>query len=627
MASFVPVGQANSAGTVNNRKNGQKIILLSRLPGPRLVAISRLIPGIPAYNSPVKLIEPANLAKLMKLHYKILIIALSGSVLTACTSGAYKRSADRESYAAITDKSELVPGMSSQVAIDAKQEIDLSQYPINRDSFDFLDNEVDSELGAQIISLNEALDLAFQHSMEYQTQKERLYLEALALTFDRYRYTPTFSAAGTADYQWDAEDQFVTDMQTLTGMENISTSESVDARTSLGARYLLKGGGAIALNLTNNFTRFLTGDISEFGAGALIGSFTQPLLRDFGTDIEAETLMQAERDLLYQLRNFTRFRKTFAVRVASQYYSVLLNRETAKNNYAGLLANNLSLEREQAFQVEGLRTLLQVGRLEQSSLQQDLRWTSSITRYKRSLDTFKLLLGLDADENIVLNDNEMALITETGMERPDLELDQAIELAVQTRLDLYTELDRVQDRARKIEVAVNALNPSLDLSFVASVPDSNSGNLGELDFENAIYTAGLDIELPLDSRAERNNYRRSLIDYEVATRQYLLAMYNIKLDVIDIWRRLNQASKSYEINVTSVEINERRVEEAELRAELGLGDIQDTVDSQNDLTSARTELVRTIVDYNIAKLELWRDVGLLYVNDNGQWEEGINEPQ
>jgi hypothetical protein len=141
-------------------------------------------------------------------------------------------------------------------------------------------------------------------------------------------------------------------MQDLTGMENLrnsdllSTSERVDANTSLGAQYLLKSGGAIAINLTNNFTRFLTGDISEFGTGALIGSFTQPLLRDFGSDIETEALMQAERDLLYQLRDFTRFRKTFAVRVASDYYSVLLSRATAENNYAGLLANNLSLERE-----------------------------------------------------------------------------------------------------------------------------------------------------------------------------------------------------------------------------------------------------------------------------------------
>lgn len=589
--------------------------------------------GIQAYNHPVNTQKFQYLAELMNLPCKILMLALSACSLLACTSGSYKRSADDESYDAIAGKSELVPGMSAQVVVDEEKQVDLSSYATNNDSFEFLDSEADSELDARILSLNVALDIAFQHSKDYQTQKERLYLQALALTFDRYRYTPIFSAFGSGDYQWDAQDQFVTDMQALTGMENlgagefISTSERVDANTSLGASYLLKGGGAIALNLTNNFTRFLTGDVSEFSTGALIGSFTQPLLRDFGSDIETENLMQAERDLLYQLRAFTRFRKSFAVRVASDYYSVLLNRETAINNYAGLLANNLSLEREQAFQAEGLTTLLEVGRLEQSSLQADLRWTSSITRYKRSLDNFKILIGLDAEDNIILDDNEMTLITETGMESPDISLEQATELAIQTRLDLYTQLDRVQDSARKIEVAANALSPALDLNLVASVPSSNDGDLGELDFENAIYRAGLDLELPLDTKLERNSYRRTLIDYDVATRDYLLALDDIKLGVLDTWRRMNEASKSYDINVTSVQINERRVEEAELRAELGLGDIQDTVDSQNDLTAARTELVSSIVDHNIAKLEFWRDVGLLYVNDNGQWEEGIDEPR
>ena len=563
----------------------------------------------------------------MRKLRKLLILQIFMCALAACTVASYQRSADEESYQVIAEKAGLVPGVSNQVVIDEDKLVDLSGFAINSDSFDFLDNEADSEVDARIVSLNDALNLAFQHSKDFQTQKERLYLEALALTFDRYRYVPTFSAAAGGDYRWDSQDKFVQDMQALTGIENINTSESTFSNTSLGARYLLKSGGAVALNLTNNFTRFLTGDISEIGAGALIGSFTQPLLRGFGSDIETEALLQAERDLLYRLRDFTRFRKNFAVRVASDYYSVLLNRETSRNYYAGLLATNLSLEREQAFQAEGLTTLLQVGRLEQSSLQADLRWTSSITRYKRRLDNFKILIGLNADDNIMLDDEEMVIITETGMDSPDISLEQATEMAIQTRLDLYTWLDRVQDSARRIELAANSLSPALDLSLVASVPNSTTQNLGELDFENTVYTAGLDLDLPLDTKLERNNYRRSLIDYDAATRDYLLALDDIKLDVLDTWRRMNEARKSYDINVTSVEINERRVEEAELRAELGLGDIQDTVDSQNDLTAARTQRVSSLIEHNISKLEFWRDVGLLYVDDNGQWEEGIDEPR
>jgi outer membrane protein TolC len=542
-----------------------------------------------------------------------------------CSNSAYRYSADEETYEAIADKAPLVAGMSDQVLIDEEKQVDLTLFSVNSQIYEFLDNEAEGEVGASIISLNAALDLAFQHSKEYQAQKERLYLEALALTFDRYRYTPTFSANGSGDYQWDTTDQFVIDMQVMTGATAISTSESTVARSNLGARYLLKSGGAIALNLTNNFTRFLSGDVSEFSTGALIGSFTQPLLRDFGSDIETEALLQAERDLLYQLRDFTRFRKEFAVQVASQYYVVLLARETANNNYAGLLANNLSLEREQAFQAEGLTTLLEVGRLEQSALQADLRWARAITSYKRGLDNFKILIGLNAEDNIVLDENEMVLIAETGMDSPDVDLEQAIAMAVQTRLDLYTQLDQVQDAARRIELAADELDVALDLNFLVSVPGAADGSFGELEFENAVYSAGLDFDLPLDNKAQRNNYRRALIDYDLATRGYVLALDAVKIDVLRTWREMNEARKSYEISLRGVQINERRVEEAELRAELGLGDIQDTVDSQNDLTSSRTELTSSIVSHNIAKLEFWRDVGLLYVGDNGQWEEGINE--
>ncbi|MCB1672492.1 MAG: TolC family protein [Gammaproteobacteria bacterium] len=551
-------------------------------------------------------------------------------VMAACTSGHYRQSADNETYTAIADKTALVPGMTREVDLDPAatvESVDLSAFAQNQQIFEFLDNEAESEVGGRIISLNDALELAFLYSREYQTQKERLYLQALALTFDRYRYTPVFSFTSSGDYRWDSEDQFVVDMQELTGMQRVNTSESIDAGTTLGSRWLLKGGGVLALTLTNNFTRFLTGDIRETGSSALFASFAQPLIRDFGTAIETENLMQAERDLLYQLRDFTRFRKSFAVRIASNYYSVLLNREITSNNYSGLQAVNLNLEREQAFQAEGLRTLLQVGRLEQQSLQQRLRWTTSITRYKRSLDNFKILIGLRASDNIVLDDNELQIISETGMTDPDLDLDRALEMSLQTRLDLYSELDRVQDSARKIRVAANQLKPALDFNFDVAVSGPDDPRLGELDFENAVYTAGLSLDLPLDTKFDRNELRRALINYDASTRTYLAAVDQVKLTVIDDWRRMDQALKNYEINVTSVEINERRVEEAQLRAELGLGDIQDTVDSQNDLIAARTELISTIVEHNTAKLEFWRDIGLLYVDDSGQWEEGVNEPR
>jgi len=547
--------------------------------------------------------------------------------LTACTSTWHKERADAQTYAAIAAKSGQVPGMTADVSIERSPEVMLENFPLAAvEPPAFLGLEADSEAGARVISLDNALELAFTYNRDYQLQKERLYLEALSLTLDRYRYMPIFSASAAGAYVWDSQSEFVQDADTMTMVPTgeVVTEEYIQARSTLGSRLLLRGGGQIALNLTSNFLRFVTGDSRQSASSALIGSFTQPLLRGAGREAD-EALLQAERDLLYQLRNFTRYRKVLAVRVASQYYTVLQARDVARNNYQGLLATRASLERERAFQAEGLRTLGQVARLEQSALRRDLSWARSITRYNSALDSFKILVGLNADDSVILDDAQMVLVTQAGMQSPDLTLEQAMGTALTARLDLFTSVDEVQDRARRIELAADGFKPQLDLFVDAAVPAGSDNRLGDLDFRQTDYSAGLELDLPVDSMAQRSNYRRALIEYEAAVRSYEASVDAIKLQVLDAWRAMEEAERNYQISLASVALNERRVEEAELRAELGLGDVQDTVDAQNDLTEARTGLSEAIVSHNIAKLELWRDTGLLYVHEDGQWEEGTNE--
>jgi len=554
-------------------------------------------------------------------------------LLSGCTAAWNQQAADQASYALIQEKSILVPGMSTlDITIDSSREMTLDRYTANTRVFDFLGSLANSENGAHIINLEQALDLGFALNKDYQLQRERLYLQALSLTADRYRYTPIFSASANSTYAWDnrltdgSPDPFATDAEALISLPAsvVSADERLRSDATLGTRLLLRGGGQIALNLTSNFLRFVTGDMDSSASSALVGSFTQPLLRGAGSDVAAETLMQAERDLLYQLREFTRYRQTLAVRITTQYYTVLEARDTVRNNFAGLSATLSSLERERAFQAEGLRTPGQVGRLEQSSLQRDRAWALAITRYANALDSFKILLGLRADDRIMLDDQEMLRISEGDLQAPDITLEQALELTANNRLDLFTQADRIADRARKLEVAADAFQPGLAMVLRASVPanNSNSASLSDMDFRLTDYSAGLELDLPVDQMSERTAYRRALIDYEVAVRAYELAIDNAKLSVLDAWRALEQAERNYDISMASVRINERRVEEAELRAELGTGNIQDTVDAQNDLINSRTQLTSAIIDHNIAKLALWRDVGLLSVSDDGRWQEG-----
>jgi outer membrane protein TolC len=142
-----------------------------------------------------------------------------------------------------------------------------------------------------------------------------------------------------------------------------------------------------------------------------------------------------------------------------------------------------------------------------------------------------------------------------------------------------------------------------------------------LDFDRSSWSAGVDTDLGLDRKAERNAYRASLIAVESTKRDLELAEDQIKLDVREAWRALEQEKTNFEINQKAVALNERRVEEQNLRFELGLGVVIDQVDAENDLINSQNGLTNSLISHTIARLQFWQDIGVLFIKENGQWEE------
>ncbi len=574
---------------------------------------------------------------------------LSAVLLAACSTTHYRESADKEAYKILEQKSPEVPGMLKDIKIDRGPAPDLSALATIQAQYEFLGPEVD-ESGSSVLGLEKALELAFTHNRDYLSQKEKLYLQALSLTLDRHEFAPIFSGEISADHVWSAHDEttalaravdtmagapaqllqqysdavsssgVMASRGTASGTDSVRDT-SIEGSTRFGFNMLLKSGGRIATTLTTNFFQFLTGGSGGSASSTLAATFTQPLLRGAGKAVTTEFLTQGERDVLYALRDFTDFRKDFAVRVASQYYGALQARDAARNNYLGLKSFETSLKRERAFQEEGLKTAADVARLEESALRRELSWTNSVRNYSQSMDSFKILLGLPTDTKLVLDEAELTRLLERGVTMPSVTTEEAVQVALTTRLDLYTQKDQLVDAERRVKVAANALKPGLDLTATGNVGSKSGNRFSALDFDRSTWTAGLALDLPLDRKAERNGYRRSLIDYEVATRNASLVEDTVKLDVRNSYRNLMQAERDYEISKKSLDLNQSRADELKLRAELGLGNIIDQVDAQNALTAAQSGVTSAIVDYHISLLQFWRDLGILYVKENGMWEE------
>jgi outer membrane protein TolC len=299
----------------------------------------------------------------------------------------------------------------------------------------------------------------------------------------------------------------------------------------------------------------------------------------------------------------------------------LQSRDIVRNNWVALQNFRRQVERERAFADEGRRTPAELGRLEQAELSRQNAWIDSLRRYRAGLDEFKILLGLSTVVEIVLDSSELEELRASGLLHPAVSAEEATEVALVARLDLYNSRDQAEDATRRVAVAANQLLPELDAVIAGSLATPEGGNFNDFERRRLAWSAGLGFDPDLDRMPERNAYRAALIAEERAGREMTLAEDTVKLEVREAWRNLEQARRNYEIALTGVELNARRVEEQELLAELGRATVLDQVDAQNDLTDAQNDLTAALVNHRLALLAFWRDMGILYIKENGQWEE------
>ncbi|RKY12125.1 MAG: hypothetical protein DRP65_02165, partial [Planctomycetota bacterium] len=338
--------------------------------------------------------------------------------------------------------------------------------------------------------------------------------------------------------------------------------------------------------------------------------------------IAQENLTQAERNALYEIRSFNRFRKTFVVSIVSDYYRVLQQRDgvtNAENDYKRAVESKDRLEMEAK---AGRKNPYEVDQAEQRVLAAGDSLVRAKERYEQSLDEFKLRLVLPTDAEIELDQNELKALAELGISQPDYDLEEAVETALNQRLDLATSRDQVDDAARKVAVEADSLGTQLDLKGAMTVNSTGDTDYSRLRFHDGIYTVGLEADLPFDRKSERNAYRKAMITLERQHRKYENDTDNVKLSVRDAYRELNKAAQTYKIQMNSLKLAQKRVESNTLLLEAGRLTTRDLLDSQDDLLTAQNQLTAALVGHIVAKLNFFRDIGVLQVRPDGMWEQG-----
>ena len=511
----------------------------------------------------------------------------------ACSTEHYKAEADKEVYKIITGK--WKDGFGSK-----------SNYIVSDSSVPASPNDITIEAAipaSGVMSLIQAVALATAQNRTYQRQKEELYLTALDLTLARHQFARQWFGTVDASYLRD------------------SANEQVGYDAETGFSQLLADGAQISTSIAIDWVRFLTGD-PDMSLGSVLGaSITQPLLRGRGRKIAQENLTQAERNALYQIRLFNRYRKTFVVSIVNSYYRVLQQRDrvtNAENDYNSKVESRKRLEMEA---VAGRKPNFEVDQAREGELRARDSVVQARQGYEQQLDEFKILLSLPTRADIELDQNELKALETIGVVKPDYDLDAAIETALAHRLDLANSADAVRDMERKVVVAADNLGVELNLIGSAGVHSTPETKVGRLQFHNGTYSLGLEADLPLDQKAERNAYREALIALEQRRREFQGDVDAVELDVRQAYRQLREYAERYETQKNSLELSKKRVESTTLLLQAGRVTTRDLLDSQDALLGAQNNVTAVLVDYAIAKLSFFRDIGLLQVRPDGMWEQ------
>ncbi len=395
-----------------------------------------------------------------------LALALLAASIAGCTRAYYRKSADREVNRLISDKADDPRWALTLPSVQAPEDSrlfdpgdpDHPPMPPDDPASHELMERVDGKRGPSswrsstdggpvvsdawlaalprdkagnvMLNLRSAVQIALKNSRDFQTEREDIYLSALDVTFERFRFDAQFSLGSTGTYTTKGSIQAG---KTAPRQASVVTDGSV--------RWLSAGGGELLAGLANTLVWEFNGSAVHSSSSLLNFSLIQPLLRLGGRARVLESLTQSERSLLANVRQMEQFQHGYYIRITagrnagegpSRSGSVgatglgliagtpsgtigapradglmgLLEEQQRITNLEGNVARlRESLDQlEAAFDAGRIPSRLQVDQARQALYSGQSSMLSTLAAYQTRLDNYKLELGLPPGLPVLVKD-------------------------------------------------------------------------------------------------------------------------------------------------------------------------------------------------------------------------------
>jgi outer membrane protein TolC len=345
-------------------------------------------------------------------------------------------------------------------------------------------------------------------------------------------------------------------------------------------------------------------DILFYNADTTL-TLSQPLLRGLGRTVARRQLTSAELRKADAGRQRTMAEQQVAIDVATAYYGVVAQRAFVAVARQSVERSIKLRDASEAKLTAGLVSQLDVLRAQQLVAQAEIQLFDALSATDDARDRLLFLVGRQPGEDI---DVDAAV---PPVDNSTIDVDAAIELALQNRLDLRSRAEAGIDAEGQVSWARNQLLPQVDVNLALTRRGTSQSFTDSFGLDRFQFATFFTIAMPVDRTAQQVDFQNAMIERNRRRRDVTTLERQIRDDVRRSVRDRDRLQRQVIAAQTAVDISRQEVEVARMRYENGLSNNLDVVTAESGLLGAESRRIQALVDSALMRLRLRAVLGTL----------------
>jgi outer membrane protein TolC len=361
-------------------------------------------------------------------------------------------------------------------------------------------------------------------------------------------------------------------------------------------------------------------------------TFTQPILKGFGTEATTERLLLAESNLEIAMDDLETRAEQLTETVVGAYWDVVAAREAVRVARRALALAEELLELNRKKVEVGTLAPIEITEAEAGVASRVEQVILTEVQLQDAEDELRRLLAIPPSDPIWA----MSIV---NTDRPifekkeEVDLEESIDTALASRSEMRVARQTVKNRELNERVAYREKRHQLDfnanygpsgasldtpliLSPLGFIVPPNQGSLGDSlsnIFTGDVYTwtATLTYRVPIGNRAAKANYTKSQIALQQSEVDLRNQEQTIRVEVRRAVRGVESGIKRVEAARKNVELQEEKLEAEQKKFDNGMSTSFEVLTFQNDLADAQLSEIRARLDYLKSLTALERAEGTL----------------